>query len=93
MPQGLQIWDASGNLILDTSNRIGRVLGVVTLDGNTSSSETNDGLLTGTPFYMVVFLGSFATYSPTISIASNVISWTMPSGAAGNFYRLVYGVY
>ena len=93
MSQGLQLWDASGNLILDTSMRLGRVLNVVDLSGATDGSEENAGLLTGTPFWMVTFLGSFATYMPTISVVGDDISWAFGGKGSGNSYKLVYGVF
>lgn len=36
MPAGLQIWDANGNLMLDTTDRLTKVLGTVT-------TTTSDG--------------------------------------------------
>ncbi len=48
MPQGLQCWDGAGNLTLDITDRITRVLGVITPARN--GSLVNAGLLTGTPF-------------------------------------------
>lgn len=92
MGQGIREYDASGNLIFDSSTQIGRVLGVATLTGATDSSLTDAGLLTGTPFYMVVFLGSYATYMPTISISGSTLSWSWGGRGSGNSYRLIYGV-
>ena len=94
MPQGLQIFDASGNTILDTNMKTGRVINVLTLTGSTNGSETNSALSTGTAFYMAVFLGGYSTFMPIVSIVGNTISWTWPRTTLGaNSYRLIYGVY
>lgn len=93
MPQGLQILDASGNVIIDGSRRLGRILNVVTLTGATDGNETNAGLAGGSPFWQVVFLGSYATFMPTITVIGSTIYWAWDGRGAGNSYRLVYGVY
>lgn len=92
MPQGLQVWDASGNSILDTSMRLGRVLGVRTLTGGTNSSHVDAGLSTGTPFWIVTSLTAPNIKQPDVSVAGTTISWTWAAGSSGD-WRLVYGVY
>ena len=54
MPQGLQIWDANNNLILDTDNRVVKILGAHV--GAMSITVNHPLLLAGsgmTPFYIV----------------------------------------
>ena len=93
MPQGLQIFDASGNIIFDTSNAIGRVLGVANVVASTSGTVTNDGLTTGRPFW--IFQTTTTQYfsaQPTVtaSSTSNVLSWNTGSSTNG---IIIYGVY
>lgn len=38
MPQGLQVWDASGNIIIDTSTFILKEIATVSVNSGTSSS-------------------------------------------------------
>jgi|694.fasta_scaffold00761_45 hypothetical protein len=97
MPQGLQIWDASGNLIFDTSSSIGRQTGAQTVGPSPSSGTiTVPGYDTGaTVWYIAPFsmtLGDpptildFDTVTYTVSGAN--ISWQ-----AFDAIRIIYGVY
>lgn len=89
MAVGIQVWDASGNLIMDTPTRMGRVLGI-TASGTSGGSVTNSGFSTGTPFAVYVptggFTGVFGNLVPTFS--GTTMSWGVSD--AGN---IVYGVY
>lgn len=48
MPNGLQVWDASGRLIVDTSARVGTFVG--TVNSGTSSGSTWTDTAKGTPW-------------------------------------------
>lgn len=96
MAYGLRVWDASGNLTLDTSTRLGRVLGYVEV--TTDGSLTVPGFSTGTAFARVNTTGNSvgpdAEYSwpPNISISNNTLSWSYPSSTKGPAV-IIYGVY
>jgi len=91
MPQGLQIWDTSGNLVFDTNTNAGRVLGNVTVTASTAGSATNAGLTTGRPFWIFqVTTTQYFTKQPAISVSGTTISWD--NTAEENGY-IVYGVY
>lgn len=49
MPQGIQVWNAAGTLVLDTSRRAARILGFE-LIYNVAGSVTNAGFATGSPW-------------------------------------------
>lgn len=91
MPQGYQEWDAAGNLIVDITTNVARVLGVATLTGGTDGSLTDADLLTGTPFVQCVFLNSYAGYMPTFTVSGSTLSWAWGGRGSGS-YRLIYGV-
>jgi hypothetical protein len=79
MPQGLQVWDASGNIVIDTSYSIGRMFGVVTINsGNQSGSLVEAAFATGTPFFICV-PNENASWSdganPVVTISGNTLSW------------------
>jgi hypothetical protein len=94
MPQGMQIWDASGNLILEISDRIARVLGVASITGGTDGSVTNAGFSTGTPFWACVPVASGRAPVPDVSLSGTTLSWDFTPGIGyAPSYRLVYGVY
>lgn len=94
MPQGLQIWDASGNLIWGTALRMGRVLGVRTLTAPTAGSVANAAFADGTAFWQLQTIGASTLRQPSISLAGTTLSWSFPgAGWSSEAYRLVFGVY
>jgi hypothetical protein len=51
MPQGLQIWDSSGNLVLDITSRVYKTLAIASVTENTSTTVTTSNIgNTGTIF-------------------------------------------
>ena len=99
MPQGMRVWDASGNLVLDVSDRIMTVLGVIEVTANTPNGEitVNDSRLAlgerwyfktgnGTPF------GGFTSATVT-SNSSSITVRVANYQAIGGVLRVVYGVY
>lgn len=97
MATGLRVWDASGNLIVDTSNRLTRILGYTTFSGTSSISVTDDGFLTGQGFFVVQRSNApsgvvdTSTAALSISFASNQMF--VSGGTAGADYIIMYGVY
>lgn len=91
MSTGLRVWDASGNLVIDETTRLGRILGQ-TQSGTSGGTINNAGFLTGTPFAVVL------PATDTVSLASSYPSPTfsgsdMNWGASGNDCLIIYGVY
>lgn len=94
MPQGLQVWDAAGNLTLDLTDRIGRLLGIATLTSPTDGNLTDAGFASGTPWFVCLPYSGGASSTPDVSIAGNVISWDFVTGGSYSAtYKLIYGVY
>ncbi len=52
MPEGSQCWDASGKLILDVTDRLTRLLGVISTR-TTNGSYTDSELSTGDPWWFL----------------------------------------
>lgn len=106
MPQGLQVFDADGHLVLDTSSRIGRILGYVDAPVG-AGSIVNASFAQGTPFYFVNkdfgVLGAYGPFelpsrisTPEVSFSGTTMSWTRaapPDTDAGGDCRIYYGVY
>lgn len=99
MPAGFQAFDASGNTILDTSDRVGRFLGVVT--GVTGAgSITRTEFSQGTPFatFTTESVTDYlftAVFSPNFSVSGNTLSWAFgqtPS-LSNAVITIYYGVY
>jgi len=94
MAHGLRVWDAAGNLIVDTSQRHGTILGVLTITGGVDGSVTDAGFAQGEPLWMCTALASYATYNPAFSFDAglNRLSWSW-GGRSGTNQKLVYGVF
>lgn len=96
MATGIKTWDASGNLIVDVTDRLTRILGYVTMPANSSGSVVDDGFLTGSPFYIAIrsnggsaFNGT--TVAVTISVSGNTMNYSTTQLVAD--FIIVYGVY
>lgn len=92
MPAGLQIWDATGHLIVDTTSKLARIIGSVAIGaGNQTSSVTDSHLSEGTPFFFLAYNGLTPL---VVSIAGTTISWAPAVGFVGTFTgTLYYGVH
>jgi len=80
MGQGLQIWDGSGNLVLDTAHRLTRILGMFDT-GTSDGSVSFPGLATGTGFY-VKLTPDLGNAPPVVTISGTTVSWTFNNVSA-----------
>lgn len=89
MPQGLQVWDAAGSLIVDTSVKLARLLGVQVVGvGNPSGNLVDANFAQGTPWYFII--GQLDPYNrPDVSIAGTTLTWTSRGSFTGS---IMYGV-
>lgn len=91
MPQGLQIWNAAGELILDTSTRNGVVIGSTIIGTNPYSGDITipEGATNTIWFLCTPTAGSGYPYNPVITTPnSTTLHWEATSAA-----RLIYGVF
>ena len=95
VPQGLQVFDANGALILDITDRLTRILGEVNT-GAVAGSVTDSGLSSGTLWYIAFrvdgAMWSSADADLAISISGTTLSWSYGTGTAQNM-TITYGVY
>lgn len=90
MPQGLQVFDASGNVMVDLTTSITRVLGMADI-GTSNGSITDTGFSTGIPWWVVLCTSTGSNiFSPSIGVSGNVLSYTFP--LSGLTARIIYGV-
>lgn len=94
MAQGLQVFDENGQIMVDLSDRLTRILGVTSATGN--GSLTHSGFTTGTPFAYAIERSGFWTTSLNFSWVGNTMTWTQVKNdyapSAVNF-MIVFGVY
>jgi len=86
---GFQAWDSTGNLIVDTTSRLGRILGVINISSDGSLSDGQ--LTTGAPFYVFASINFSSFSQPLVGFSGSTMTWaTQASGAYGG--NLIYGV-
>jgi len=73
MAQGLQIFDAAGNLTIDVGSSLGRLLGSLDTGGNSGTHDEaafNDGI----PFFHVI--PQAEGRPPTVYVSGITLVWT-----------------
>jgi len=74
MPQGMQVRDASGNLVQDVTDKVSRLLGHV--DTTTAAgSITDNRLLEGSPWPQIQG-ADFNSVGKAVTFSGNTMSWT-----------------
>ena len=99
MPQGLQVWDSSGVNVLDTTDSLMRVIGVIQniTQGDPTRTITNS-LFGENPNrgFAISFRTSGIGTRPTVTISGNVLTYSpgtsFDSGTILRHY-MIYGVY
>lgn len=80
MAAGLQVFDASGNLIVDLTTRLSRLITVIDpglVDGSQSFPAVNNTIAAMLSNYSEVQSGSGgAGVLPVVSVSGNTVSWT-----------------
>lgn len=94
MAAGLQVWDAQGVQILDTSTFVGRFLASVNIGTGTSGSFVVAGLSQGIPFAIPVIVANNSSQSylsptmltmPVCTYSGDTVNWTriQPGNSSG----------
>lgn len=93
MAVGIRTYN-NGTLILDETFRTGKILGITTMtDGVSGNTGVNTKFALGTPFWIAMPTDYYVSRGPTISFASNTISWVWGTYSGGANFQLIYGVY
>ncbi|MFD1556043.1 hypothetical protein ACFSHT_10460 [Paraburkholderia silviterrae] len=91
MPAGLQVWDANGNIILDVTYRVLRIIDSVRLSSGSSGNRFDDRLTQGgwVSFQPDVSLGdgymSGGVIAPRFSISGNTLAWSYAAKNSGTY--------
>ncbi len=92
MPQGLQVWDDQGRLLVDLGDWLGRLAGSAAVTINTAGSITNVLLQSGTPFFVWIPATeeavTGATTMPSVTFSGSTMSWSSVPVSG----TLIYGV-
>jgi len=100
---GLRVWDASGNLQVEISSRLSKIVGSYKIDGVAASGAITDPLLANAAIwtsFQANFTWGYTNMDisrPNFSVSGNTISWFYSPGAGTHNVRipgiLFYGVY
>jgi hypothetical protein len=100
MTVGIQCWDAAGNLILDWTDQVAKILGVLNIGqsytGSQQTGTINDTRFTSltghTPFFTVIQGDTWnALLNPQIYISGNTLTWYFPHASLRPDTKIVYG--
>ncbi|WP_267398973.1 hypothetical protein [Pseudomonas sp. GM_Psu_2] len=95
MPEGIQVFDENGTVVLDTNDSITRILGTAQLSRNVNGSLTAD-FDQGRPFFMYLSRGASGyTILPDVSISGRTLSWSYSGKNQNNTTDafILYGLY
>lgn len=97
MPAGLQVFDGSGNVVLEVTDSTAKYLGTLSVAASSGTPQsgtiTDTGFSLGTSWYLTTLPAStslVAEDSATVSVSGNVLSWTTESSCPA--FILYYGV-
>lgn len=101
MTQGLQVYDANGNIILDVTDRLTKYLGELDTgynDGELSNPDITDGVsvwvfATSYSYNNTVTSGTHVCATPQFTCSAGKIMWTFPEGDVRASLHVMYGVY
>jgi len=82
MGAGLRVWDANGNIIFDTPDRMGRIVGVVGTSALTFTAPTGC-----TPYWFYSGVPTI-TGIPSISVSGQTVNFPASDGKS-----IFYGYY
>ena len=95
MPQGIEIYDELGRVVLNTTTRLGTIIGYRVINSFGSGSITVPSSA-GEVFTVIQSMVDIPTNVASVTISGNVINWVYqsnPKMTAMNPHVLFYGVY
>ncbi len=99
MPAGLQVFDENGKVTVDVSNRLTKILGILTIKReNGNGTQTDSRLSLGTPFWFIPYMTNLPDGDIggeiEIVIDNNKVEWIWNNNAPANMtVTIIYGVF
>ena len=97
MAQGLHVFDAEGRTTIDISDRLQKILGIISINQATGTIE-NDELRNGSLWYFFISAddinfgkSSEALSYPTVTKEGNLLKWNFNNKVLN--CKLIYGIY
>jgi len=94
MPAGMQVFDAAGNLLIDITTRLSRVIGTQAIAAGSSGSLVVPNAGQGA-IWWAICPSSASRYVPLVSLSGSTISWSPNGSYPGSAVDalLIYGLY
>ncbi|URL59630.1 hypothetical protein IM816_05905 [Luteibacter flocculans] len=91
---GIQVFDAAGNLQIDVTTRLSRVIGTTVIPAGSSGAIAVPNAGQGAIWY-AIYTTNGNRYTPVISVDNGVISWVPRGGFPGGPVdtTMIYGLY
>jgi hypothetical protein len=102
MAAGFQMLETAGSVVLDLSDRIAKVLGVLSVGasytGASMAGNVTDARFTsyaGTTPWFAIISSTFFRHAehPVVSIAGTTLSWQFPTGSSRPDTTIIYGIF
>lgn len=103
MAVGLKIWNASGVVTLDSTTRVGKIIGSFSIGGAGTAqtgSVTDSKLALGTPFNFAILTSSFPGTDkyPSFSFSGTTLNWSYPDpsstlSSSRPTHDVIYGIF
>ena len=94
MGVGIQVFDASGNLLIDVTTRLSRVIGTQPIAAGSTGSLAVPNSGQGR-IWWAILPGGGSRYVPLVSLSGNTLSWSPNGSYPGTVTDalLIYGLY
>jgi hypothetical protein len=94
MTTDFEVYDPSGNLLMNSSTRLSRYVGRMTIVADSTGSITVPGAANGKIWWQVYYPGT-GYYSPLISASGTTLSWAPNPSFPGTHTDVVvlYGIF
>ncbi|MDF4024142.1 hypothetical protein P3W24_04045 [Luteibacter sp. PPL201] len=91
MAVGVRIKDRNGNIVVDFTSKLPRIIGYIDTNGSAGSINVPE-LALGNAYWVVSPIsGTSGRGSPNVSISGTTLSWSYPNATVND--RIYYGYY
>lgn len=91
--QGIQVWDSSNKLVLDSSYRTTSIFGSISISSTGTFTVSDDRFSKGVPFYLMDDFYNGITLVAVFS--NNTYTFTLKNSGLGTYapFKIYYGVF
>ena len=100
MATGLQVFNAAGQVVFNSDDRLARILGTYQNSDQTVAAPANGSITvpcqpSNQPWFFVEYVGNYSSSNKfaDFTISGATISWQYQAGGFNCPFKLTYGVY